>query len=102
MKKKWKITLGILLVLAVAGGVFASIKMNQRGIVTVQTGRASRQDLSAVVTASGEIKPKNYINIGANAQGILTGIMVKEGDHVRRGQVVARGEGMYEQQGPRL
>ena len=97
MKKKWKITLGILLVLAVAGGVFASIKMNQRGIVTVQTGRASRQDLSAVVTASGEIKPKNYINIGANAQGILTGIMVKEGDHVRRGQVVARVEAVQAQ-----
>jgi HlyD family secretion protein len=97
VKKKWKITLGILVVLAVAGGVFASIRMNQRGIVTVQTGRATRQDLAAIVTASGEIKPKNYINIGANAQGILTGIMVKEGDHVKKGQVVARVEAIQAQ-----
>jgi HlyD family secretion protein len=41
------------------------------------------------VTASGEIKPKNYINIGANAQGQLTKILVKEGDTVRKGQLLA-------------
>jgi len=64
--------------------------MNQRGIVTVQTGRVVRGDLTAVVTASGEIKPKNYINLGANAQGPLTAIYVKEGDRVRKGQVVAQ------------
>jgi len=76
--------------LLVTGGIFASIKMNQRGIVTVQTGRVVRGDLTAVVTASGEIKPKNYINLGANAQGPLTAIYVKEGDRVRKGQVVAQ------------
>ena len=92
MKKKWKILLFVVLILVVAGGVFASIKINQRGIVTVQTGRAVRGDLVAQVTASGEIKPRNYINIGANAQGIITGLLVKEGDHVRKGQVVARVE----------
>jgi len=42
------------------------------------------------VTASGEIKPRNYINLGANAQGPITELLVKEGDHVRKGQVVAR------------
>jgi HlyD family secretion protein len=42
------------------------------------------------VTASGEVKPKNYINIGANAQGELKEILVKEGDRVRRGQLLAR------------
>jgi HlyD family secretion protein len=47
-------------------------------------------DLTAVVTASGEIKPRNYINIGA-AQGPapITAIYVKEGDHVKKGQVLA-------------
>ena len=90
MKKKWKVLLFVVLILVVAGGVFASVKYNQRGIITVQTGRASRGDLTAVVTASGEIKPRNYINIGANVQGIITGLLVKEGDHVRKGQTVAR------------
>jgi HlyD family secretion protein len=56
----------------------------------VQTGLVTHQNLAAVVTASGEIKPKNYINLGANAMGPLTEIFVKEGDRVRKNQVVAR------------
>ncbi len=90
VKRKWKILLGVLGVLIVSGGVFASIKMKDRGVVTVQTARAYRQDLASVVTASGEIKPRNYVNIGANVMGRITALEVKEGDHVRKQQVVAR------------
>ena len=90
MKRKWKIWLGILVVLLIAGGAYANFRMKQGAVVTVQTAKVFRQDLAAIVTASGEIKPRNYINIGANVQGILTAILVKEGDHVRRDQVVAR------------
>ena len=56
----------------------------------VQTTAVARQDLTAVVTASGEIKPKTYINLGANATGPITELLVKEGDRVRKNQVVAR------------
>ena len=91
MKKK-KLIFIILGILVVAGGVFASIRMKQNGVVTVQTGRTARQDLTAIVTASGEIKPKNYINISADQIGRLTDILVKEGDRVRKNQVVARVE----------
>jgi HlyD family secretion protein len=97
VKKKWKILLFVVLILVIAGGVFASIKIQQRGIVTVQTGRAARQDVTSLVTASGEVKPRNYINLGANAQGIITGILVKEGDHVRKHQIVARIEAVQAQ-----
>jgi len=90
VKTKWKIVLGISLAVVVVGGIIASIKYNQRGVVTVQTGKVVRQDLVSTVTASGEVKPRNYINLGANAQGPLVGIFVKEGDHVRKGQVVAQ------------
>ena len=94
MKANSKILLTIGLIALVSGGVVASIKYNQRGIVDVQTSRVSRQDLVASVTASGEIKPKNYINLGANTIGPapITEILVKEGDHVRKGQVVAKME----------
>ncbi|HBY63641.1 MAG TPA: secretion protein HlyD, partial [Solibacterales bacterium] len=90
MKRKWKITLFVVLLLVVAGGIFASIKMNQRGIVTVQTGKVQKQDLTSVVTASGEIKPKNYVNIGANVMGRITSLEVLEGDRVRKNQTVAQ------------
>jgi HlyD family secretion protein len=94
VKANSKILLTIGLIVLVTGGVVASIKYSQRGIVDVQTSRVSRQDLVASVTASGEIKPKNYINLGANTIGPapITEILVKEGDHVRKGQVVAKME----------
>jgi HlyD family secretion protein len=90
VKANFKILLTLGLIALVTGGVFASIKYSQRGIVDVQTGRVVRQDLVATVTASGEIKPKNYINLGANTLGPapITEIMVKEGDRVHKGEVV--------------
>jgi HlyD family secretion protein len=92
LKKKWKFIILLGLVLLISISVFASIKISQRGVVTVQTGNVSRSDLTAIVTASGEIKPRNYINIGANTQGAvpIVAIYVKEGDHVKKGQVLAR------------
>ncbi len=90
MKSKWKILIGVVVVLVLAIGVYASTVLSKKGLVTVQTGNVVRQDLTSLVTASGEVKPKNYINIGANAQGELKEILVKEGDRVRKGQLLAR------------
>ncbi len=90
MKRKGKTILIVVAVVLLAIGVYASTVYSKRGVVAVQTGRVVRQDLTAQVTASGEIKPRNYINIGANAQGLITELLVKEGDHVRKGQLLAR------------
>ncbi|HXK01667.1 MAG TPA: efflux RND transporter periplasmic adaptor subunit [Verrucomicrobiae bacterium] len=90
MKRKWKVIIVIVAVLIAAIGVYASTVLSKKGLVTVQTGNVVRGDLDSIVTASGEIKPKNYINIGANAQGELKEILVKEGDRVHKGQVLAR------------
>jgi HlyD family secretion protein len=59
-------------------------------VVTVQTGKAQRMDLVAVVSASGEIRPKTYVNIGANAFGKIIRLYVKEGDRVKQGQMLAQ------------
>lgn len=92
MKRKTKIILGVVLVLVVAGGAFAGYQYSKKGIVAVQTGRVVRQDLTSLVTASGEVKPRNYINIGTNAAvpSRITDILVTEGQSVRKGQVLAR------------
>ncbi len=92
MKKKWKVIILLGLLVLIAGAVLASIKINERGVVTVQTSKVARMDLASVVTASGEVKPRNYINIGANTQGPapITAIYVKEGDRVKKGEVLAR------------
>jgi HlyD family secretion protein len=90
VKTKWKVILTLLAVVIAGAGVYASTVYSKRGVVTVQTGPVVRQDLTSQVTASGEIKPKNYINIGANAMGDITELLVKEGDTVRKGQLLAK------------
>jgi HlyD family secretion protein len=90
VKRKWKISIGIIALLVIAAGVAASLRWSRRDLVTVQTGLVARTDLVSLVTASGEIKPRTYINLGANAQGRIVDLLVREGDRVRRGQIVAR------------
>jgi HlyD family secretion protein len=86
--KKIAIAAGVvILLLAVVG---FTVHQSRKNVVTVQTGKAQRLDLASVVSASGEIKPKTYVNIGANAFGKITKLYVKEGDRVRKGQLLAQ------------
>src|SRR5437016_7674872 len=89
--RTWKkIAIGGGVAVLVAAGVSISVYESRKDIVTVQTARAQRLDLVSVVSASGEIKPKTYVNIGANAFGKITKLYVKEGDRVRSGQLLAQ------------
>ena len=91
MKRKWKIIITLVGLLVAGIVVYASTVYSKRGVVTVQTQLVGREPaLQSQVTASGEIKPKNYINLGAEAMGEITELPVKEGDHVRRGELVAK------------
>src|SRR5580704_16459990 len=78
VQTKWKVLIGAGALALVAGGVFGGIKYSQRDIVTVQTGKVIQEDLASIVTASGEINPRTYISIGAEYQGQVTDIMVRE------------------------
>jgi len=88
--KNWKkvalIAGAAVILLAIVG---FTVQQSRKGVVTVQTGKVVHEDLTSVVTASGEIKPKVYVNIGANAFGKITHLYVKEGDRVKQGQMLA-------------
>src|SRR5271169_3866380 len=85
-KKLALISIGVFALLAIVG---FTVQQSRKGVVPVQTGKVVKEDLTAVVTASGEIKPKIYVNIGANAFGKITHLYVKEGDRVKKGQMLA-------------
>ena len=89
--KAWKkIAIGVGVLVVSASVVGVTVLLSGKNVATVQTGKAQRQDLSTVVSASGEIRPKTYVNIGANAYGKITHLYVKEGDHVKKGQLLAQ------------
>ena len=72
--------------------VWVSVYQANKGIVTVQSGKVARADLTSIVTASGEIRPKTYTNVLGQGMGKITEIMVKEGDQVKKGQMLLRVE----------
>src|SRR5437762_13263187 len=86
MKTWHKVAIGSGVVVVLGGIVLFSVNQANKGMVTVQTAKVTKQDsLVSLVTASGEIKPTTYTNIAAQGYGRITQIFVKEGDHVRKG-----------------
>src|SRR6202165_3846794 len=86
MKTWQKVSLGVGGVVVVGGIFLLSINQANKGVVTVQTAKVASQDtLISQVTASGEVKPTTYTNVTAQGFGRITGILVKEGDHVKKG-----------------
>jgi HlyD family secretion protein len=86
--KKIAIIAGVVILLGAIVGF--TVNQTQKNVVTVQTGKVVKQDIASTVTASGEIRPKNFVNVGANAMGRITHLFVKEGQHVKRGQLLAQ------------
>jgi HlyD family secretion protein len=86
MKMWHKVAIGAGAVVVLGGIVLFSVNQANKGVVTVQTAKVANQDnLVSLVTASGEIKPTTYTNVTAQGFGRITAILVKEGDHVKKG-----------------
>ena len=93
MSPKTKKILGAVVALAVIGSVVGfSVSRENRKKITVQTGKVEKKSLTQVVTASGEVRPRRYVNVGANVSGRLIDITVIEGQRVKKGQMLARVE----------
>jgi HlyD family secretion protein len=89
--KTWKkIAIGAGAAVFLSSIVGFTVYQSHKNVVTVQSGKALREDLASVVSASGEIKPKTYVNVGANAFGKITKLFVREGDRVKKGQMLAQ------------
>jgi HlyD family secretion protein len=88
--RKAQIIGGSVAVLLLAGVVAGSVVRDRSKRVVVQTGKAGKRDLVSIVSASGEVKPRRYVDIGANPSGRIVKLFVKEGDTVKKGQVLAR------------
>src|SRR3984885_10778096 len=84
-----KVLLISLAVIVTAGLVAFMVYKQQSGYTKVLTAKLVKQDLATVVSGTGQIKPKTYVNVGATSFGRITHLYVKEGDHVKKGQIIA-------------
>ena len=88
-RKKLFITLGIaVLVLITVGSVIASRKRDKG--VAVTTDKAFRKNVTQLVTATGKIQPEIEVPIAPEVSGEIIAIPVKEGQTVRKGDLLLK------------
>jgi HlyD family secretion protein len=87
-RKKLLIVLAVLLV--VGAIVVANLQSRREKTVKVTVDKIKKQDLTSIVSASGEIKPKKNINISAQVPGRIVKIGVVEGQEVKAGNFLLK------------
>jgi HlyD family secretion protein len=87
-RKKPLIILAVLAVLAVL--IIGNMQSRREKTVQVTIEAAKRHDLTSIISASGEVKPKKNINISAQVPGRIIKIGVVEGQEVRAGDFLLK------------
>ncbi|NEO70290.1 biotin/lipoyl-binding protein, partial [Moorena sp. SIO3H5] len=89
---KW--LLRLLLLCLVLGGGYAAYRQrvilpNQQAKTQMQTVSVEKLNLAITVSANGVIEPERAINLSPKTTGLLKTLLVKEGDRVQKGQILA-------------
>lgn len=97
MKKK-KLIIIVCIVVIFAVIVAVSVYSSRQKQVVVETEKVQIQkEMIAKVQATGEIKPKEYVEIQAEITGVITELYVKEGDPVKKGDILLKIDPMQTQ-----
>lgn len=87
-RKKPLIIFAVLLVLVVI--VVANMQSRRERSVSVTVDKVKRQDLTAIISASGEVRPKKNVEISAQVPGRIIKVGVVEGQEVQAGDFLLK------------
>ncbi|KIO74953.1 transporter [Pedobacter lusitanus] len=82
------IAVGVLVVLLVIGSLTGLIGGDKAEKVTLE--KAATRNIVETVTASGKIKPETEVKVSSEVSGEVVELRVKEGDIVKKGQLLFR------------
>ncbi len=83
--KRGAIAVGILILLKIAASFFHS----DSSIQIIRVAKVRKGNLKITVTSTGEIKPYNRVEIKPPIAGRVEEVLVREGDKIHQGQVLA-------------
>lgn len=92
MKTRKKITLTLILLLALGAGGYSAWSYMKKPDAQEQAARpvaVTRGNIEEVVTAQGKLEPKEYVNVGAQVSGQIQELFVDIGDNVKLGDPIA-------------
>lgn len=83
--------LGVIAAVVAGVIVFSGwMKLHGSGGVAVRAERVARQDIASVISTNGKIEPIQHFEAHAPAPATVKRVLVKEGDHVRAGQLLVQ------------
>ncbi len=90
--KQW--LMGLLILICVSGIGYLTYRQfvvvpQQQAKSKVQTASVERGNLPIAISANGTVQPEESVNVSPKTAGILKQLLVKEGDAVQQGQVLA-------------
>jgi HlyD family secretion protein len=77
-------------VLAIAAVVVASLRPRPEPPLAIQAATSRRGPITRLVTAAGKLQAATEVKLSSNITGDLLELGVKEGDHVKKGQILGR------------
>ncbi|HEX4440267.1 MAG TPA: efflux RND transporter periplasmic adaptor subunit [Thermoanaerobaculia bacterium] len=88
MSKRTKIIGGAIIGVVAVIGLTAAIRGRDKNVPRVTTAKVEKIDLVAKVTANGKIQAQRKVDMSALVMGQIVNLAVKEGDHVKKGQLL--------------
>jgi len=89
-KRRKKVIILVTIVAIIAFIIFFNLRAQREKSLKVTVEKVSRHDLTSIVSASGEVKPKKNINISAHIPGRIVKIGVEEGQVVKAGDFLLK------------
>src|SRR5580765_2890851 len=87
-RKKLLWILGLALIAVIVIAVMVSSK--KENLVVVQTEKVKKRDITQLVTATGKIQSETEVNISAEVSGEIVSLPFKEGDEVKKGDLLVK------------
>lgn len=87
-RKKLIIISTVILLIAII--VFFNLRAQREKAIKVTIETLEKHDLTSIVSASGEVKPKKNVNISAHIPGRIVKIGVEEGQRVKEGDFLLK------------
>ncbi|HWX19849.1 MAG TPA: efflux RND transporter periplasmic adaptor subunit [Candidatus Binatia bacterium] len=89
-KKRRKILVFSVIGVVLAALTVAAIFRKREAVITIQTEKVIRTNITEIVTANGKIQPVVQVKISPEVSGEIIALPVKEGQCVQKGQLILK------------
>ena len=89
-KKRRKTLIFGVIGLVIAGLTTAAILRKREVVITIQTEKVERRNVTEIVVANGKIQPVLQVKISPEVSGEIIELPVKEGQTVKKGDLILR------------